>query len=61
MCTSIIEIARAEGMAKRDDKWFQLSHAVVAYTTRAMRRSATSSRSTSSTLASNPRRGLGSS
>ena len=31
MCTSIIEIARAEGMAKRGDKWFRLSHAVVAY------------------------------
>jgi hypothetical protein len=31
MCTSIIEIARAEGMAKRDDAWFALSHAVVAY------------------------------
>ena len=31
MCTSIIEIARAEGMAKRGDTWFPLSHAVVAY------------------------------
>ena len=31
MCTSIIEIARAEGMAKRGDDWFPLSHAVVAY------------------------------
>jgi len=31
MCTSIIEIARAEGMAKRGDDWFSLSHAVVAY------------------------------
>ncbi len=31
MCTSIIEIARAEGMAKRGDEWFALSHAVVAY------------------------------
>ncbi|MGE0415940.1 MAG: DUF6295 family protein [Acetobacteraceae bacterium] len=31
MCTSIIEIARAEGMAKRGDDWFQLSQAVVAY------------------------------
>src|SRR5438552_10492821 len=31
MCTSIIEIARAEGMAKRGDEWFPLSHAVVAY------------------------------
>ena len=31
MCTSIIEIARAEGMAKRGDAWFPLSTAVVAY------------------------------
>ena len=31
MCTSIIEIARAEGMAKRGDEWFPLSHVVVAY------------------------------
>ena len=31
MCTSIIEIARAEGMAKRGDEWFPLSHGVVAY------------------------------
>ena len=31
MCTSIIEITRAEGMAKREDSWFALSHAVVAY------------------------------
>jgi hypothetical protein len=31
MCTSIIEIARAEGMAKRGDAWFKLSRAVVAY------------------------------
>jgi hypothetical protein len=31
MCTSIIEIARAEGMAKRADEWFPLSTAVVAY------------------------------
>jgi hypothetical protein len=28
MCTSIIEIARAEGMAKRGDEWFPLSRAV---------------------------------
>src|SRR6266481_4362369 len=28
---SIIEIARAEGMAKRGDEWFPLSQAVVAY------------------------------
>jgi len=31
MCTSIIEIARAEGMAMRGDEWFPLSQAVVAY------------------------------
>jgi hypothetical protein len=31
MCTSIIEIARAVGMAKRGDDWFPLSQAVVAY------------------------------
>ena len=31
MCTSIVEIARAEGMAKREGEWFQISHAVVAY------------------------------
>ena len=31
MCTSIIEIAGAEGMAKRGDDWFPLSRAVVAY------------------------------
>ena len=31
MCTSIIEIACAEGMAKRGDEWFELSQAVVAY------------------------------
>jgi hypothetical protein len=31
MCTSIIEITRAEGMAKRGDQWFPLSQAVVAY------------------------------
>ena len=31
MCTSIIEIARADGMAKRGDEWFALSHSVVAY------------------------------
>jgi hypothetical protein len=31
MCTSIIEIARAEGMAKRGNEWFPLSLAVVAY------------------------------
>ena len=31
MCTSIIEVTRVEGMAKRGDEWFHLSHAVVAY------------------------------
>ena len=31
MCTSIVEIARAEGMAKRGDDWFSLSQVVVAY------------------------------
>lgn len=31
MCTSIVEITRAEGMGKRGDEWFPLSHAVVAY------------------------------
>jgi hypothetical protein len=47
VCTSIVEIARAEGMAKRGHEWFPLSQAVVAYdwlpmTTRAVRRWATS-------------------
>ena len=31
MCTSIIEVTHAEGMAKRGDEWFPLSQAVVAY------------------------------
>lgn len=31
MCTSIIEIVPADGMAKRGDAWFPLSTAVVAY------------------------------
>jgi hypothetical protein len=31
MCTSIIEVTRADGMAKRGGDWFALSHAVVAY------------------------------
>ena len=31
MCTSIVEIARAEGMAKADGKWFEVTHSVVAY------------------------------
>ena len=31
MCTSIVEIAAAEGMAKSADEWFTLTDAVVAY------------------------------
>jgi hypothetical protein len=31
MCTSIVEIVRAEGMAKRGEAWFALAQAVVAY------------------------------
>jgi hypothetical protein len=31
MCTSIVEITSAEGMAKREDSWFPLTHSVVAY------------------------------
>jgi hypothetical protein len=31
MCTSIVEIAAAEGMAKGDADWFKLTHAVVSY------------------------------
>jgi Family of unknown function (DUF6295) len=31
MCTSIVEIVKADGMAKRDDQWFPLTQAVVAY------------------------------
>ena len=31
MCTSIVEIAPAAGMAKRGDQWFPLTHSVVAY------------------------------
>ena len=31
MCTSIVEIVRVEGMAKRGDEWFALTRAVVAY------------------------------
>ncbi|MDX2155818.1 MAG: DUF6295 family protein [Hyphomicrobiaceae bacterium] len=31
MCTSIVELARAEGMGKRGDEWFPLNQAVVAY------------------------------
>ena len=31
MCTSIVEIIRAEGMAQRGDDWFTLAQAVVTY------------------------------
>jgi hypothetical protein len=31
MCTSIVEITGAEGMAQRGEAWFPLSQAVVAY------------------------------
>jgi len=31
MCTSIVEIAPAEGMAKADGTWFPVTHSVVAY------------------------------
>ncbi|HEU0059246.1 MAG TPA: DUF6295 family protein [Hyphomicrobiaceae bacterium] len=31
MCTSIIEVVNVNGMAKREDKWFSLTQAVVAY------------------------------
>ncbi|MCB1547583.1 MAG: hypothetical protein KDJ41_07070 [Hyphomicrobiaceae bacterium] len=31
MCTSIVEIAPAEGMAKRGEAWFPLTQTVVAY------------------------------
>ncbi len=31
MCTSIVEIVPAEGMAKADGEWFEVSHSVVAY------------------------------
>lgn len=31
MCTSIVEIVQAEGMAKRGSTWFPLTQAVVAY------------------------------
>ena len=31
MCTSIVEVIDADGMAKRGDEWFALTHAVVAY------------------------------
>jgi hypothetical protein len=31
MCTSIVEVIAAEGMGKREDEWFELTHAAVAY------------------------------
>ena len=31
MCTSIVEVIPADGMAKRGDEWFSLTQAVVAY------------------------------
>lgn len=31
MCTSIVEVVRAEGMAKRGDDWFEVNQSVVAY------------------------------
>jgi hypothetical protein len=31
MCTSIVEIAPAQGMAKRGEGWFPLAQSVVAY------------------------------
>ena len=31
MCTSIVEIARAQGAGRSKDGWFSLSHSVVAY------------------------------
>jgi hypothetical protein len=31
MCTSIVEIAPASGMAKGADDWFEITHSVVAY------------------------------
>lgn len=31
MCTSIVEIVRAEGAGKSRDGWFPVSHAVVSY------------------------------
>lgn len=31
MCTSIVEIAAADGMGKGADGWFPVTHAVVAY------------------------------
>lgn len=31
MCTSIVEVVTADGMAKREEEWFPLTHAAVAY------------------------------
>ncbi len=31
MCTSIVEVVAAEGMAKRGDDWFELTQVAVAY------------------------------
>ena len=31
MCTSIVEVVGADGMAKRGDEWFPLTRVVVAY------------------------------
>ena len=31
MCTSIVELAKADGMAKCGDEWFPVSQTVVAY------------------------------
>jgi len=31
MCTSIVEVVSAEGMAKGEDAWFSITHAAVAY------------------------------
>ncbi len=31
MCTSIVEVVRAEGMAKRGEDWFEVNQSVVAY------------------------------
>ncbi|MGE0766955.1 MAG: DUF6295 family protein [Hyphomicrobiaceae bacterium] len=31
MCTSIVEVVRAEGMGKRGEAWFELNQTVVAY------------------------------
>jgi len=31
MCTSIVEVAGADGAGKSDDGWFNLTHSVVSY------------------------------